>query len=208
MATTLYKGPKLGQLPPCLICAGPGEGERARLFLTHGVSVWLCAAHRAPGFLRRRAGRDLVATLGALWSGAGCFGARRRRALEDHLRRVRQPGAGARRRPGSYSWPALRKEAERRFGAGEPPVVVIGELRAHHQDGPARAPSVRTMRRWFADGRWLAHAVSAITGAARRAPRVRAEITTTRPPAVTAPPPPATGAGQAEPRHRAPPGLW
>src|SRR5258706_8407652 len=145
MATTLSKGPALGKLPPCLICAGPGQGPRARLFLTHGVSVWLCASHRAPEFLRRRAGRDLAATLAALWSGAGCFGARRRLALEDHLRRVRQPGAGARRRPGSYAWPALRREAERRFGRGEPPARVIAELRDHHKDGPARAPSIRTM---------------------------------------------------------------
>src|SRR5438876_667905 len=133
MASSLYKGPALGKVPPCLICAGPGEGPRARLYLTHGVAVWLCAAHRAPAFVRRRAGRDLAATLGALWSGAGCFGARRRRALEDHLRRVRQPGSGARRRPGSYAWAALRQEAERRFGAGEPPAAVIAELRARHR---------------------------------------------------------------------------
>jgi hypothetical protein len=153
MATTLYKGPALGKLPPCLICAGPGQGPRAQLHLTHGVSVWLCAGHRAPAFLTRRAGRDLAATLGALWSAAGCLGARRRRALSDHLRRVAQPPAPA--RPGSYSWPGLRREAERRFGAGEPPARVIAELRERHRGAPALVPSLRTMRRWFHEGRWL-----------------------------------------------------
>jgi hypothetical protein len=210
MASTLYKGPALGQLPPCLICAGPGEGPRARLFLTHGVSVWLCAAHRAPAFLRRRAGRDLVASLGALWSGAGCFGARRRRALEDHLRRVRQPGTRTGRRPGSYSWPALRREAERRFGEGEPPAGVIAELRAHHREGPARAPSVRTMRRWFNDGRWLGQLARTIAGTARRAAHGATETRETAPPREPARSiePPGGGGGRPQPRHRAPPRLW
>jgi hypothetical protein len=152
MARTLYKGAPLGKLPPCLICAGPGEGPRERLHMTHGVTVWLCAAHRSPAFLARRAGRDLAASLGALWSGAGCLTARRRLALTAHLRRVCQrPDA----RPGSYAWPELRREAERRFRAGEPPAQVIEELRARHQGDSARVPSARTMRRWFHDGRWL-----------------------------------------------------
>jgi hypothetical protein len=153
MARTLYKGPPLGKLPPCLICAGPGEGARERLHLTHGVTVWLCAAHRSPAFLARRAGRDLAASLGALWSGAGCLTTRRQQALSAHLRRVRQrPDLG---RPGSYAWPELRREAERRFRAGEPPAQVIEELRARHRADRARVPSARTMRRWFHDGRWL-----------------------------------------------------
>lgn len=57
--------------------------------------------------------------------------------------------------PGSYSWPKLRNEAERRFAAGEDPRVVIADLRENNADGPALAPSVRTMRRWFTQRRWL-----------------------------------------------------
>jgi hypothetical protein len=154
MARTRSKGPALGKLPPCLICAGPGEGPRAQLHMTHGVTVWLCEGHRTPAFLIRRAGRDLAASLGALWSGAGCFtappaqGARRSPAAGA-------PAAGGCARPGSYAWPELRREAERRFAAGEPPARVIGELRDRYRQAPARLPPIRTMRRRFNDGRWL-----------------------------------------------------
>ena len=34
-----YKGEALGKLPPCAICAGPGEGKRAELHLPHGIRV-------------------------------------------------------------------------------------------------------------------------------------------------------------------------
>jgi hypothetical protein len=205
MATSLYKGPALGKLPPCLICAGPGEGPREILYLTRGVMVWLCAAHRAPAFLTRRAGRDLVASLGALWSAAGCFGARRRRALEDHLRRVRQPPAAP--RPGSYSWPELRREAERRFGAGEPPGRVIGELRARHAGLPARVPSLRTMRRWFSDGRWLPRGSAPGPAPAGRPPGGAPRVGP--PPAARRPPPAAPGlSGRFPNRCRSRTGSW
>src|SRR5689334_25361645 len=71
MVKSFYKGERLGKLPPCLVCAGPGEGPRALLYLTHGVSLCLCAGHRAPEFLRKRAGRDFVLTISQMWSAAG-----------------------------------------------------------------------------------------------------------------------------------------
>jgi hypothetical protein len=101
MARSLYKGEPLGKLPPCALCMGPGTGERAELHLPHGVRVWLCAAHRSADFLTRRAGRDLVASLGGMWRAAGALTASRRRALEAHLDRLGGAPA-ARRRPGSY----------------------------------------------------------------------------------------------------------
>ena len=76
-------------LPMCAICAGPGQGGRAKVELTHGVSVWLCATHRDHGFMTRRAGRDFAASLGAVRSAAGCLTGMRSRALKSHLRRVR-----------------------------------------------------------------------------------------------------------------------
>ncbi len=60
MATSLYKGARLGKLPPCLICMGPGHGRAgpaAPAWRGGGVAV------RGPperGFQRRRAGRDLA----------------------------------------------------------------------------------------------------------------------------------------------------
>ena len=70
MAKSFYKGERLGNRPPCAICMGRGEGERARFILPGGVRVWLCAAHRSEEFQRRRAGRDFWVSLHAVWRAA------------------------------------------------------------------------------------------------------------------------------------------
>ncbi|MEZ0285959.1 MAG: hypothetical protein ACAH79_12090, partial [Thermoleophilia bacterium] len=81
---------------------GPGEGERGQLHLPGGVSVWLCAAHRSPEFLRRRAGRDLAASLMRAWEAAGCM-TRRRGGVHDAAAR---PGAPRAPGPaGGAAWP-------------------------------------------------------------------------------------------------------
>ena len=51
-----------------------------------------------------------------------------------------------------------RALAETAFAAGRPVTAVIAALRRLHGDGTAVPPSVRTMRRWNADRRWLARA--------------------------------------------------
>jgi hypothetical protein len=155
MARSYYKGPRLGKTPPCAICEGPGSGPRAALYLPHGVRVFLCPAHRHPEFLTARSGRDLVVSLMHVWAGSGCLNQRRHAALDAQLRRVQAAGR-APRRPGSYAWPSLRREAEARFAGGERPAAVFAELRARHGGGTALVPSLRTMQRWFAEGRWLA----------------------------------------------------
>ena len=142
------------QCPPCAICGHGGRGLRAQCHLTHGISVWLCDAHRNDVFMRRRSGREFVERLSAVWTASGVLTVRRQGALEAHRRRVQTATTG-REQPGSYSWPMLRREAERRFAAGEPPAQVISELRKNYRDGPAMVPSVRTMRRWFTQARWL-----------------------------------------------------
>lgn len=140
----------------CALCAGLGSGAVAEHHLTHGVSVFLCAAHRDAGYQWRRGGRDFVDELTGMWSASGNLTPRHRRALTAHLDRVNRANATVRARPGSYSWPVMRAKAERRFAAGEPPRTVIFELRRHHEGGDAIVPSVRTMRRWFCEARWLA----------------------------------------------------
>lgn len=122
--------------------------------LTHGLIVWLCGSHRAPGFVSDGDGRVFAAALATVWASAGALTAKRRAALEAHCRRMaprRRDGAP----PGSYAWRALRTEAEERFAAGEPPAAVIDELRSRPFPAEARAPSLRTMRRWFSERRWL-----------------------------------------------------
>ena len=106
VARSFYKGERLGKTPACAICVGAGQGARAELHLPGGVSVWLCAAHRDPGFLARRAGRDLVVSLMHVWRASGCFTAQRSRALDLFQAGFRSPVP--RDRPGSYTWPLLR----------------------------------------------------------------------------------------------------
>lgn len=148
---------------------GPGDGERAQLHLSYGVSVWLCAAHRSDEFQRRRAGRDFVATLSGAWQASGVLTRRRQRALEIHLARLtagRQQRPG--RRPGSYSWPGLRAEAEARWAAGDSARLVIDELRGRHRRAAALVPSRATMYRWFREARWAADAPDADGASAER----------------------------------------
>jgi hypothetical protein len=142
-------------VPPCAICGHCGREERVAVYLTHGVSVWLCPLHRGDAYLQRRGGVEFAERLAGIWAASGTATVRRLAALQAHLHRLRTAGR-PRSRPGSYSWPKLREEAERRFAAGECPRTVIDELRRKHRDGPAMAPSVRTMRRWFTEARWLA----------------------------------------------------
>ena len=178
--TPADRGPSEGAEPstavvtslPCVLCGHRGRQPRSVLYMTHGIAIWLCDLHRSEGFMKRRSGHAFVERLAAVWAASGVLTIRRQDALQAHLQRI-QTAKADREQPGSYSWPLLRREAERRFAAGEPPSQVIPELRQNYCDGPAMVPSIRTMRRWFTQARWLATAPSS----RRRQPR-RAETTT------------------------------
>lgn len=123
-------------------------------YMTHGVRVELCIVHRRGEYLRRDGGHTFVRQLHAFWR--TIHGAVRpwcEAAARTHVLRV--TGRLAKDGPGSYSWDAMRFEAEERFASGEEPKAVIASLRVRHSQGPARAPAARTMRRWFYEGRWL-----------------------------------------------------
>src|SRR6476661_2003561 len=151
---TLYKARRVPtKQVVCAICVERTRGRTTELRLGYGVSVWLCEGHASQAFQTQRGGRDLVLTLERLWRAHGCLTAARHKARRAHLAAC--AGAAARPRPGSYSWPELRAEAEERFAAGGPPDGVIRHLRTLYAGGPARPPSVRTMRRWCAERRWL-----------------------------------------------------
>jgi hypothetical protein len=156
VAVTLYKArgvPTKHQV--CAICVDRTRGKTGRVDLSRGVSVWLCEEHGSQEFRTRRSGRDFVLTLQRLWSAHGCLTKDRSRALNDHLAAARSAPPTPRRRPGSYSWPALREEAEAMFREGRPPNAVISQLRSRHRADYATVPSVRTMRRWYSDRRWM-----------------------------------------------------
>lgn len=104
--------------PVCAICTKRTRGATTLVRLRYGVSVWLCHAHASPEYQRRHSGQDFVLTLERLWQAHGCLTASRRKALEAHLERLRErPPA---RRPGSYTWSALRLEAEALYARGIP----------------------------------------------------------------------------------------
>ncbi len=156
---TLYKARGVpNKREVCAICVDRTRGRTEAVDLGRGVSVWLCPAHASSDFREQRNGRDFVLTLHRLWKAHGCLTKPRSRALDDHLEARKGTQRPARQLPGSYSWPSLRREAEHRFAAGAPPAVVIAELRARHRQDVARAPSVRTMRRWYREQRWLTNA--------------------------------------------------
>jgi hypothetical protein len=144
------------KMPVCAICLDRTRGKTLERQLTHGVRIWLCEGHHSVAFLRANTGRDFAVTLLRIWHAQGCLTHSRSRSLDDHIKAVRSLGrATLRRRPGSYSWPQLRCEAEQCFARGGLVMSTIAHLRARHALDHATVPSVRTMRRWFSDGRWL-----------------------------------------------------
>lgn len=157
---TLYKARRVPtKQAVCAICVERTRGKTRLVELGYGVSVHLCVEHASHEFQTQRGGRDFVLTFQRLWHAHGCLTTARSNALRRHLTAC--SGAEARPRPGSYSWPALRVEAEAAFAAGRPAQTVIATLRSRHADGPAIPPSFRTMRRWCTERRWLARTAPA-----------------------------------------------
>ncbi len=154
---TLYKARGIPvKSPLCAICLDRTRGKTLERQLTHGVKIWLCEGHHSVEFMRANAGRDLVVTLLRIWRSHGCLTRSRSKALEAHLNAVSALSrATPRRLAGSYAWPKLRLEAEQAFARGERVLAAIQRLRARHADDHATVPSIRTMRRWFAQGRWM-----------------------------------------------------
>jgi hypothetical protein len=95
--------------------------------LGYGVGVWLCAGHASREFQTRRSGRDFVRTLSGVWKANGCLTAARSRALHAHLASL--AGPDTRSRPGSYTWPALRRQLEAAYASGTRPADVADSVR-------------------------------------------------------------------------------
>jgi hypothetical protein len=150
---TLYKARNIrSKQPVCAICVDRTRGRTERVEFGYGVAVWLCERHAAVEFLTRRGGRDIVATLQQLWTAHGCLTTARRKALESHLHSLRvRP---LRPLPGSYAWPAVRARAEGEFAVGRSTDAVVSTV-LDAAYGDATAPSVKTIRRWRSQRRWL-----------------------------------------------------
>ena len=152
-AASLYKARNVPHKSPCCaICIDRTRGKTQRVGFGYGVEVWLCATHASVAFLTRRGGRDLVVTLTGVWRANGCLTAARHRAMDAHLASLR--ARPARPRPGSYAWPRVRVRAERLWAAGAPHASVDLRIRGANY-AAAEPPSLRTIRRWRAQRRWL-----------------------------------------------------
>jgi hypothetical protein len=160
---SLYKAPGLPiKLPICAICLDRTRGKAHVRQLGFGVRIWLCALHHSVEFMRSNAGLDFAVTLARIWDAQGCLTRSRTKALDAHLASMTEVAKTERRaRPGSYAWPRLRYEAERAFAVGESVLATITALRERHGQDHATVPSIRTMRRWFSQGRWLRPAIVA-----------------------------------------------
>jgi hypothetical protein len=150
---TLYKARNLPlKRPVCAICVDRTRGRTQEIRLGYRVTVWLCPGHAAQAFQTKRGGRDFVRTLMGVWQANGCMTAARHRALDSHLAQLR--AHPPRQRPGSYTWPDLRRRLEARYATGAPPI----DPHTHHypcDTCTAHSPSRRTLQRWHAERRWL-----------------------------------------------------
>jgi len=151
---TLYKARNLPlKRPVCAICVERTRGRTEEVRLGYRVTVWLCPGHASASFQTRRGGRDFVRTLMGIWQANGCLTAARHRALDAHLSQLRaQP---PRKRPGSYSWPELRRRLEARYAHGAAPLRPHELGASHCAHCSAHTPSRRTLQRWHAERRWL-----------------------------------------------------
>jgi hypothetical protein len=154
---SVYKHPSLPRNHQlCAICTLKTRGATVEVHLNHGVSVFLCSAtHATTAFMHANGGRDLARLLALVWRASNQLNRNRERALQAHVdglaRAATRDEASL---PGSYNRKASRNEAEHRYADGDDPRAVSRELRERHAHDVADPPSERTLRRWFADGRW------------------------------------------------------
>ncbi len=136
----------------CAICLGR---DRVAAFTMHyGIVIMLCDTHQRKRFLTMDGGARFTRLLSERWQSHGMLTKQRIRALGLHIRRIHDL-ATPKELPGSHAWQPERQECERRFAAGEPADDIIRDIRDPLRWGSHKPPSVRTIRRWFADKRWL-----------------------------------------------------
>jgi hypothetical protein len=153
---TLYKARKVPtKQPVCAICIDRTRGRTQVVRLGYGVSVSLCERHASVEFQRQRNGRDFARTLLGVWEACGCLTAARHNAVRAHLASLLD--RPARPRPGSYSWPELRRALEHAYAQGARPADTATHVHTHYATCPAHPPSRRTLERWHAQRRWLHH---------------------------------------------------
>lgn len=162
MLPTFYKLNSGFRNGACMLCMTTHRGPTKLVYLKFGVVVTLCEGHASREFRRQRGGRDFDLSMAFAFKAAGCFTVNRQRALRaiwDENHAPEPEPAAARRRPGSYAWPDLRRLVEEACRKGTVSIrklraLLEEHLRAELRRGRIRLPSDRTLRRWRLERRW------------------------------------------------------
>ena len=149
-----HKGPK--KAPKCVACF-PRSSAGQRVPLPYGVTLTLCREHRDPRFIASQSGRRFLAGVGEVCAGLGITARRYGEALRAFVDQCTNPRPAPRHRPGSYAWPDQRQAAELVWARGGTfEAGLAAALGLPPPPGFAfRLPSVRTVRRWWQERRWL-----------------------------------------------------
>ena len=160
---TLYKARRVPtKQPVCMICVDRTRGKTQTVRLGYGVSVSLCERHASVEFQRQRNGRDFARTLAGVWQACGCLTQARHRALHAHQANLTD--RPARPRPGSYSWPELRKTLEHEYASGARPADLAHAVHSRYATCPAHPPSHRTLQRCWWCQRWRVRGLGGCAG--------------------------------------------
>ena len=152
---------------PCAFCATSTRRAARLVYLGDGVSIYLCPEHASEPFRLQRNGRDFLLCLDKTWRAAGCSNRRRDRVLErveqerkETLARRARGEDDIRHLPGSYRCPEIRRAVEQAIDSGVVSIRKLDELvrtllKAELRRGRVKAPSLRTLRRWRQQKRWM-----------------------------------------------------
>lgn len=169
---TAYKNRRASRCP-CLVCQTLTEGEARDIYLGYGVTIRLCARHASIDFIRADSGRHFSLTVHQALRSAGRLTRNHVKALDSFIERHVRPGrrrsdAAERARPGSYAWREIRMRLEERLARGSLSTAAMAGLvrdwlKVELRRGRVSMPSLRTLRRWRLDARWLDRTADAPT---------------------------------------------
>lgn len=159
---TYYKN-RSASTRPCLLCQTRTKGRAKDVYLGYGVTICLCDEHASDAFIQADNSRHFLLSVHLALRAAGRLTRRHVMALDGFVARARGRANRApttRKRPGSYTWAAIRQRLEARLAASSLTTARMVELvqewlKVELRRGLVKLPSLRTLRRWRLESRWL-----------------------------------------------------
>jgi hypothetical protein len=149
----------------CIACL-PNNVAGRDVRLRHGITLVLCEAHRTPGHVAGHGGEEFLRAISTLFHAMGIHSKRHHAALRAFVLDMCHPRRRGpeRPRPGSYAWPGRRQDAETVWSRAGSFEQGRQAARAPAPDPRSRAPTERTVRRWWQERRWLGPPVAEPVG--------------------------------------------